>query len=155
MSANFLITGMSATGKSSAIAELRHRGFRGIDADDGFSEAGPEGDWVWIESRISQLLSESCDEPLFLSGCASNQGRFYPEFDRVILLVAPVEVLLARLEQRQSNTFGKSATERARILADLEEFEPVLRRSSHVIIDTSFPLSEVVDQILSAAGLSE
>lgn len=146
---------MSATGKSSAILELQNRGFRAIDADDGFSEPGPEGDWVWIEPRISQLLVESGDEPLFLSGCASNQGHFYREFDRVILLAAPVDVLWARLEQRQNNTFGKSATERTRILTDLEEFEPVLRRTSHVIIDTSVPLREVVDQILSAAGLSE
>lgn len=70
--------------------------------------------------------------PLHGSGCASNQGRFYPEFDRVILLVAFLDVLLARLEQRQNIALGKSATERARILADLEEFEPVLRRTSNL-----------------------
>ncbi|MFN3730270.1 MAG: AAA family ATPase [Fimbriimonadaceae bacterium] len=146
---------MSGTGKSSVIAELRRRGFRAMDADDGFSESGPEGDWVWIEPKVAQLLADPHGGTLFFSGCASNQGRFYDDFDQVILLVAPVEVLLSRLEQRQTNHFGKTDAERARILVDLETFEPVLRRTSDVIIETSVPLAEVVDQILLSAGLSE
>ena len=39
-----LITGMSGTGKSALVHELRRRGLRGFDADeDGFSEPRADG----------------------------------------------------------------------------------------------------------------
>ena len=38
---------------------------------------------------------------------------------RIVLLSAPVDVMVARIEQRTDNPFGKSEAERERILADL------------------------------------
>jgi hypothetical protein len=105
-----LITGMSGTGKSAVIDELVTRGFRAIDADEGWSESGPEGDWIWIETRIQRLLSDEPSDDLFLSGCASNQGKFYPQFSHIILLSAPVDLIMQRLADRTNNTFGDSPT---------------------------------------------
>ena len=48
-----------------------------------------------------------------------------------------------------NNPFGKSSDELARILADLETFEPSMWRAATYEIDTSKPLDRVVDQILS------
>jgi dephospho-CoA kinase len=58
-----LVTGMSGTGKSSALAELGRRGYRVVDTDDpGWSEwvrSSKEvggGEVLWIENRIDGLL---------------------------------------------------------------------------------------------------
>jgi hypothetical protein len=79
-----LVTGMSGTGKSSALAELAHRGYRVVDTDYGdWIEQGSER--LWREDRIDALLSEHDDGLLFVSGCVPNQGKFYPRFDAVVL----------------------------------------------------------------------
>src|SRR4029450_7405147 len=90
---------MSGTGKSTALAELRKRGFDVVDTDEpGWTEwdDGDEG-YVWSEDRIAELLDHDRAEVLYVSGTVSNQGRFYPRFDAVVLLRAPADVLLRRL----------------------------------------------------------
>src|SRR5579862_3591619 len=106
-----LITGMSGTGKSSVIQALAAHGYKAVDTDYGWSERGPDGDWVWREDRIERLLSTEDSDILFLSGCATNQGKFYPQFNHIILLSAPAAVLLERLDNRTTNTYGKTPEE--------------------------------------------
>jgi dephospho-CoA kinase len=93
---------MSGTGKSTALAELRDRGFEVVDTDEpGWTEWSHEdGGFVWREDRIAELLERERSVPLYVSGTVSNQGRFYPRFDAVVLLSAPAEVLLHRIESR-------------------------------------------------------
>lgn len=145
-----LVTGMSGTGKSAALAELARRGHRVVDTDYGdYSEevpsAGPGGsEQVWREDRIEELLDEHEDGVLFVSGCVSNQGTFYPRFDAVVLLSAPAEVIVERVVARKSNPFGRRDGERERILDDLERVEPLLRAGATAEIDTRATLDEVV-----------
>jgi dephospho-CoA kinase len=143
-----LLTGMSGTGKSAVIGELAARGYKAIDADYGWSECGPEGDWVWREERIQRLLSTEDSDVLFVSGCATNQGKFYPQFDHVVLLSAPAAVIVERLATRTSNSYGKDPEELAQVLGYLQTVEPLLRKSAGHEIDTSAPLDEVVESVL-------
>lgn len=141
-----LVTGMSGTGKSAALAELARRGHRVVDTDyDGWIDDWPER--RWREDRIDQLLAGHDDGTLFVSGCVPNQGRFYPRFDAVVLLSAPAEVILGRVATRDTNDFGKTAAERERILKDLTVVEPLLRAGATAEIDTRAPLDEVVDRL--------
>jgi shikimate kinase len=148
---------MSATGKSTVIRELRRRGYKAVDADEpGWSEYrtmprgdGPEPEWVWREDRIEELLQSEDADVLFLSGCASNQGQFYPRFDYIVLLSAPPELMLERLATRSTNDFGKRPEELARIMADREAIEPLLRRRARLEVDTRAPLPQVVAAVLS------
>ena len=39
---------------------------------------------------------------LYVSGTVSNQRRFYSQFDAVVLLPAPADVLLRRIESRRT-----------------------------------------------------
>jgi dephospho-CoA kinase len=148
-----LVTGMSGTGKSAALAELARRGHRVVDTDEGsYCEEVPSsgaGGWeqLWREDRIEALLDGCDDSVLFVSGCVSNQGMFYPRFDAVVLLTAPEDVILERVARRDSNSFGKRAGERDRILSDLAEVEPLLRAGATAEIDTRAPLPEVVDAL--------
>ena len=152
-----LVTGMSGTGKSAALAELARRGHRVVDTDyGGYSEEVPCSDaavWeqLWREDRIDALLDGHDDGVLFISGCVSNQGKFYPRFDAVVLLTAPANVILERVASRETNGFGKSDAERDRILYDLAKVEPLLRAGASAEIDTRAPLDEVVDALESIA----
>jgi dephospho-CoA kinase len=153
-----LVTGMSGTGKSAALTELAGRGHRVVDTDyGGYSEERPCSDaggrqQLWREDRIEALLDEHDDGVLFISGCVSNQGKFYPRFDAVVLLTAPADVIFERLARRESNEFGKRAAERERILDDLAKVEPVLRASATAEIDTRAPLGEVVEALERIGG---
>ena len=148
-----LVTGMSGTGKSTALAELARRGHRVVDTDyGGFSEEVPSSDGrereqLWREDRIDALLDEHDDGVLFISGCVANQGKFYPRFEAVVLLSAPTDILLERLAVRKTNAFGKTEAERDRIVQDLATFEQLLRTTSTAEIDTRAPLDEVADTL--------
>ena len=54
-----LVTGMSGTGKSSALLQLARRGFGIVDTDEpGWTVEDAEGGRWWDEQRIAQLLAE-------------------------------------------------------------------------------------------------
>ena len=147
---------MSGTGKSSALAELRRRGFETVDTDEPeWTEWATEEDgYVWREDRIPDLLGRGRDVTLYVSGTVSNQGRFYGSFDAVVLLSAPVDVLLGRIEHRTTNDYGKTADERALILEHLAEVEPLLRATCTHEIDASQPLDDVVAELVRIGSAS-
>ncbi|QEH31692.1 hypothetical protein OJF2_01570 [Aquisphaera giovannonii] len=148
-----LLTGMSGTGKSSLIVALRARGFRAVDMDEpGWSELAPDGEWVWREDRVRDLLADEGDEVLFVSGCAINQKMFYPRFDEIVLLGAPSAVIAGRLATRTNNPYGKSPDELAATLHNLATVEPLLRRSATREIDASAPFDQVLEAVLGLAG---
>jgi dephospho-CoA kinase len=161
-----LLTGISGTGKSTSIGELAARGFKAVDADDAeYSEwvaaseaAGAAGspveadrDWVWREDRIQTLLSTEDAEMLFLGGCAANMRKFLSQFDLVVLLSAPKDIIVERLRTRTSNTYGKHPAEVARVLEQVESVEPLLRRIADCEINTSASLAQVVETMLLRA----
>jgi hypothetical protein len=82
----------------------------------------------WREDRIDAQLDGYDDGVLFISGCVSNQGKFYPRFDAVVQLTASANVILERVASRESNAFGKRDSERDRILYDLANVEPLAAR---------------------------
>jgi dephospho-CoA kinase len=147
-----LVTGMSGTGKSTALEILGERGHRVVDTD---SEEWsrwttlPDGsrDWVWREDAIAELLAQHTQESLFVAGCKSNQGTFYGQFDHIVLLSAPADVLFARIAARTNNPYGKTLEERDLILHHLSVVEPLLRASSTVEIDASMPIADVVREL--------
>jgi shikimate kinase len=138
-----LVCGMSGTGKSTVAAALVARGHRAVDVDAGYVVPTTDGRQQWDEPRIEALLEEPT-ELLFVLGIEENAVRFLPRFDAVVLLTAPVEVLTERLATRTTNPFGKDPAELARILEDVREVEPLLRRVATHEIDTTAPLDEVV-----------
>jgi dephospho-CoA kinase len=160
---------MSGTGKSTLMAALAARGYNAIDLDtDEWSEwvstpgedpydppadeasVWRDRDWVWREDRVAHLLAREDVDVLFVSGTASNQGKFHPQFDHIILLSAPTSVLIERLSSRSTNTYGKDPNELGRVLQHVETVEPLLRRAASSEVDTSAALDRVVEMVLDA-----
>lgn len=159
-----LLTGISGVGKTAVTNELARRGYRAIDADDDefsvwvevsdeLAEAAgspveADRDWVWREDRIGELLSSEEAEVLFVSGCAANMGKFLHQFDHIVLLSAPADVIVERLRTRTNNPYGKHPDERDRVLRLKESVEPLLRSIAGHEVDTSAPLDDVVMRVL-------
>jgi len=157
-----LLTGMSATGKSTITASIAARGYKAVDLDtDAWShwvevavdaEPGtpvePGRDWVWRDDRVVDLLAADDAGIVVISGCSPNQGRIYPMLDAVVLLSAPEAVVIERLATRAGNDYGKGTGEAERVLDLMREVEPILRQGATHEIDTSKPLAEVLDAVL-------
>ena len=73
-------------------------------------------------------------------------------FDYRVLLSAPEAVLVERLRTRTSNAYGRDSAERAQVLADLAEVEPLLRRSADLVLTTTAPLPEVADRLIACVA---
>lgn len=116
--AKVLVTGMSGTGKSTAVQILGEHGHRVVDTDtDEWSHwvTLPDGssDWVWREDAIIELLSNHQRGSLVSSWPAASP---IPE-------------------------------ERDLILQHLAVVEPRLRTTATIEIDASAPILQVVQQL--------
>ncbi|QXC59976.1 AAA family ATPase [Aquihabitans sp. G128] len=161
-----LLTGVSGTGKSSAIVALRQLGIEAIDTDeDGWRvpPAGPpphgpaalaevQPDWLWDEPRMAALLAAERAGPLVVAGAVENQGRFLDRFDHVVVLTAPAATIDERLRTRTTNPYGRDPDQRARVLAELQEVEPLMRRHATRVVDTTLPLDQVVALLVADLG---
>jgi gluconate kinase len=141
-----LLTGISATGKSTLTAALAARGYRAIDLDtDAYSgwvdvaddtAAGapvePDRDWVWREDAVERLLADATGGPQFVSGCAANMGRFRDRFSQMI----------ARVDQRR------------RVLELRLSVEPILRVAADREISTDRPLEQTIELVLASSDPS-
>ena len=144
---------MSGTGKSTVLAELGRRGYDVVETDEPewMEWSNEDGGYVWREDRVAELLARACEGPLFVSGTVSNQGRFYPRFDAIVLLSAPLEVLLGRIESRATNDFGKTPEKRERIISDFAAFEHRLRATCTHELDATQPIEDIVAELIRIA----
>lgn len=143
-----LVTGMSGVGKSTVLTELGRLGYFTVETDDDGWIDVVDGEPLWRESSIEELLERPRDAALIVQGTVANQGRFYQRFDAIVLLSAPTDVVLRRIADRTNNGFGKSAQERAQILSDIAEVEPLLRQGATHEVRTDRPLAEVVAAVV-------
>ena len=145
------VTGLSGVGKSSALEQLEKEGYNVVDTDHGyvkFIENEGIQERVWDEEKIAQLLEHYKQTHLFISGCYSNQGEFYNQFDYVVLLKAELNAMLDRINKRTLHNYGKSPEERAEVIDSYEDVLPLLEKSSDIIIDTTHnEIEEICKQL--------
>ena len=146
-----LLTGMSGAGKTTTLRALAARGHATRDLDyDGFAVLvrAPEQPVGWLQlwdlAKTRALLDAHREGTLFLAGTAPNQAELYDRLDAVVLLTAPRDVLLQRIEVRTDNPYGKDAPGRAQIEHDIDAVEPVLRRQATHVLSTLRPVENTV-----------
>lgn len=150
-----LLTGMSGTGKSTVLYELTRRGHRVVDTDDaGWIAEAQTVDGLeplWDMDRVRALLDEHRSGWLFVAGCVADQGLLHDRFDKVVVLSAPADVVLAR-GARRDNPFGSTTEDRAKIASDVAAVEPLLRTGADHEIVTTAPIPVVVGRVEQLAA---
>lgn len=143
-----LITGTSGVGKSTLVPELRRRGVKAYDADDdGFSEPLADGRWGWRVERVADVLKQGEAAPVWCS------SRLLGGAGRVAVRL-PGSAHGARRGPRAAvdgahhERYGGSAEQRAQVLADLDDVEPLLRQSADLLRVTTEPARLIADALL-------
>ena len=66
---------------------------------------------------------------------------------------APADVILGRVDARETNDYGRTEAQRNLILHHPATVEPLLRAGATAEIDTRAPLDEVVDELERIANI--
>ncbi|QQA43411.1 AAA family ATPase [Pelagovum pacificum] len=160
---NYLVEGVSGTGKTSVCDELQRRGYHAIHGD---RELAYQGDpmtgtpltdralhghehHIWDIAKLDILLADMRHPATFFCGGSRNFAQFIDRFDAVFVLDIDAATLEARLDGRPDE-YGATGEERAlvrRLHATGEGLPPGATR-----IDATGPLADVADRILAACG---
>jgi gluconate kinase len=158
---NYLIEGVSATGKTSVCKELRRRGYYAVNGDTDLSyqgdpdSGGPTGDMthehhLWDVDRVLALVANQDVAVAFFCGGSRNFPKFVDAFNGVYVLDIDVATLNRRLDQRPEGEFGGRQVERQLILQLHRTKEDIPKNG--VVIDATAPIEHVVDEILRRSG---
>jgi hypothetical protein len=161
---NYLVEGVSGTGKTSVCHELRRRGLHAVNGDTDLAYQGdPEtgeptngapSHWhhIWDVDAVRALVADQDHPATFFCGGSRNFSKFVDLFDGVFVLEVDFDTLHRRLDQRGADEFGAQRSERDLIvrLHHTKEDTP----ENGIPIDATAPLEQVVDEILRMASAS-
>jgi gluconate kinase len=152
---NYLVEGLSGTGKSSVYEELIRRGYKAISTDRAWAyHADPDtglrgGFRLWDQQRAVGELESAEPEVLFVCGSSRNRDRFLPYFTKIFNLRIDDDTMRRRLQERTNNEFGKRPEEVELMLTlNRSDEKPV----GAIDVDATQPLRQVVDELLRLAN---
>lgn len=161
---NYLIEGLSGTGKTSVCDELTRRGYHAIHGDralayQGDPETGTPLDGfahkhhIWDVEKVKSLIADTKHPISFFCGGSRNFHHFIDLFDGVFVLELDLVALNKRLIKRPEDEFGGKPEERA-FIAQLHATKCDIPQNA-LNIDASAPLTRVVDTILANCGMTD
>ncbi len=170
---NYLIEGVSGTGKTTVAEELNRRGYHVIHGDRELAFKGDPktgiavkepvhlSDWdkavwqnehqLWDISKVKSVIKDHSKPVSFFCGSSRNFDSFASLLDKVFILeVKDLDTLYGRIDERVARDptdWGAKPEERELIghLHGTKENPP----KNSVVIDSTAPLGSVVDEILS------
>lgn len=166
---NYLIEGVSGTGKTTVATELQRRGYHVIHGDrqlayKGDPRTGEPLDnaaleqnildvafrhkhHLWDIEMVKSLAADRSHPISFFCGGSRNFHQFIDLFDGVFVLDVDLETLKRRLADRPEDEFGGKPAEWEVVLRlhATKEDNP----GNATTIDATAPLASVVDDILS------
>jgi adenylate kinase family enzyme len=163
------ITGCSGAGKTTIAAELARQGLTCIDADEdallarsvdaaGHVVEEPEAPdlawlarhyWAWDPARLDELIAAAAPATLYVCGGAANELELADRFTHVFLLEIDEPTMLARVDAREDNDWGRIGDTREHLRRFLPGYQARLRASGAIPIDARQPLDHVIAAILS------
>jgi thymidylate kinase len=169
---NYLVEGVSGTGKTSVAEELQRRGYHVIHGDRelkyrGDPKTGKPADepvhasemdkavWqqqhqLWDLDKVRLVLADHSKTISFFCGGSRNFLTFIDLMDGVFVLdVADLDTLYRRLDERVARdpTDWGGKPEEKELVARLHRTKEDIPRNG-IIIDATQPLESVVDEIL-------
>ncbi len=166
---NFLIEGVSGTGKTSVATELQLRGYHVIHGD---RELAYQGDPItgeplrhsidqsnkhgvafahehhlWDINKVRAMTADRSHPLSFFCGGSRNFPRFIDLFDGVFVLQVDQDTLIRRLADRPEDEFGSNLAEQKFVLHLHETGRDIPKNAINV--DAAVPLASVVESILS------
>jgi hypothetical protein len=163
---NYLIEGVSGTGKTSACKELQRRGYHAINGDkelayQGDPETGkPTGSYahenhIWHVDKVKAIVANRDEAVTFFCGGSRNFSKFIDLFDGVFVLEVDLDTLNRRIDERcrvDPDDWGGKPSERELIVRTHQTKEDIPKNGT--IIDATAPIARVVDEILLQAARS-
>jgi broad-specificity NMP kinase len=154
---NYLIEGVSCTGKTTVCEELQRRGYHAIHGDrelayQGDPETGKPTDGlaherhIWHVGRVNALVANQDEAVTFFCGGSRNFSKFIDLFDGVFVLDVDLDTLNRRLDQRPEDEWSRTQAERERIVRLHRTKEDI--PSVGIVIDATAPIARVVEEIL-------
>jgi hypothetical protein len=165
---NYLIEGVSGTGKTAVCKELQRRGYHAINGDRelaylGDPETGNPTDCpidepsaifrsehhIWDVEKVETLVANQDKAATFFCGNSKNSSKFIDLFDGVFILETDLDTLNQRIDERVAldpTDWGAKPVERE-IIARLHQTREAIPGSG-VTIDATRPLEQVVGEIL-------
>jgi hypothetical protein len=168
---NYLIEGLSGSGKTSVCNELQRRGYDAVHGDDELAYQGdPETgaptpgvyeNHIWDVDKVRAIVANQEAVATFFCGGSRNRSKFIDLFDGVFVLEVDLETLNRRLDERPDDEWGDGAWPHRRVVEERERIVRVHQTREDVpknglVIDATAPIGRVVDEILAQteAGLS-
>jgi dephospho-CoA kinase len=96
--------------------------------------------------ELKTLLSGS--EDIVVAGLSSNQEEYLPLFDKVLVLHARPETLVARLISRTDNDYGKHPLEQQRLLNWHKSFEEEMVGRGAIPLDAEQSVEAMTEEVL-------
>jgi gluconate kinase len=157
---NFLVEGVSCTGKTTVCTELQRRGYHAINGDtelayqgDPVTGAPTDGDThehhIWHVDKVEALIANRDESVTFFCGGSRNFPAFLHLFDGVFVLAIDADTLIQRLDERPDDDWGARPSERELIVRLHRTGEDTPKG---VLIDATQPLACVVDEIIRQAN---
>jgi gluconate kinase len=156
---NYLVEGLSGTGKSSVCEELIRRGHRAISTDRAWSyhadpdtglAGGPVGHdtWMWDDNTAVAELTSPEPEVLFVCGSSRNRDQFLSYFTKVFNLRVDDATMRRRLVERTDDDWplGERGVE---LMLELNRSDE--KPAGAIDVDATRRLDEVVDELLRLA----
>jgi hypothetical protein len=156
---NYLVEGLSGTGKSSVYEELIRRGHYAVSSDRAWAynidpETGLPGGparhdtFMWDEQKAVSALESAEPDVLFVCGSSRNRDRFLPYFTKVFNLRIDDDTMRRRLEARTDDDWALGHEGVELMLALNRKGE---KRAGAIDVDATQPLQQVVDEVLRLA----
>lgn len=158
---NYLIEGLSGTGKTSVCTELQRRGYHAIHGDrelayQGDPETGEPTDdlahehHIWRVEKVKALVANQDDAVTFFCGGSRNFVKFIDLFDGVFVLEVDLDTLNRRLDERPDSEWGGGKPTDRELIARWHHTKDDVPNNG-ILIDATAPIPQVVDEIIRTA----
>jgi len=158
---NYLIEGLSGTGKTSVCNELQRRGYHAIHGDrelayQGDPETGEPTDdlahehHIWHVDKVKALVANQDEAVTFFCGGSRNFAKFIHLFDGVFVLEIDLDTLNRRLDERPDSEWGGGKPTERELIARLHRTKEDIPNNG-ILIDATAPIAHVVDEIVRKA----